>query len=82
MEELNFRGSAFRLLLYVLIVLASGAIAIYGLLRYQRILVEAEQLGEHATCGECGTYARFRLISAQYVRCRKCSHEWQLIVPD
>ena len=79
MEEMNFRGSIARLLAYVIVVLASVAIGIYGMVRYQRILSEAERLGEHATCGACGAYARFRLISPSQVRCRKCSHEWCLI---
>src|SRR5947207_738673 len=79
MEELNFRGSILRLLFYVTIVLASGAIGIYGLVRYQKILSEAEELGEHATCHACGAYARFKLISASQVRCRKCDNEWRLI---
>jgi len=47
--------------------------------RYQQILSEAERLGEHATCRACGAYARFRMISASQVRCRKCSNEWRLI---
>ena len=81
-EELSFRGSPIRLLFYTVIVAAAGAIGIYGLVRYQKILVEAEHLGEHATCGACGAYARFRLISASQVRCRKCDHEWCLIQPD
>ena len=79
MEELSFRGSFARLLVYVTVVLAAGAIGIYGFLRYQKILVEAESIGEHATCGACGAYARFRLITASQVRCRKCDHEWCLI---
>ena len=78
MEELNFRGSVARLLAYVTLVAASVAIGIYGMLRYQKILIEAEQLGEHATCGACGAYARFRLISPSRVRC-KCDNEWSLI---
>ena len=81
MEELSFKGSFARLLLYVIVVMAAGAIGIYGLVRYQKILVEAEQIGEHATCRGCGAYARFSLISASEVRCRKCSHEWRLIQP-
>ena len=81
-EELSFSGSAGRLFLYTSVVAAATAIAIYGLNRYQKILVEAEQLGERATCGACGAYARFTLISASQVRCRKCSHEWRLIRPD
>jgi hypothetical protein len=79
MEELTFRGSAARLLAYVALVAAAAMIAIYGMFRYQKILVEAERIGERATCPTCGVYARFTLISASSVRCRKCSHEWQLI---
>ena len=79
MEELAFRGSPLRLLAYVAIVVAAAAIGIYGMRRYQQILSEAERLGEHATCGACGAYARFRMISASQVRCRKCNHEWRLI---
>jgi hypothetical protein len=78
-EEMNFRGSPVRSLAYVALVAAAAAIAIYGLMRYQQILIEAEQLGELATCGGCGAYARFRLISPSQVRCRKCDHEWCLI---
>jgi len=78
-EELSFRGSVVRLLAYVVVIAAAGAIAIYGLVRYQKILSEAELLGEHATCGACGAYARFRLISPSHVRCRKCDNEWRLI---
>jgi len=80
-EELSFRGSFGRLLLYVIVIAAAAAIAIYGLVRYQKILAEAELLGEHATCGNCGAYARFRLISTSQVRCRKCDNEWCLIEP-
>jgi len=79
MEELNLRGSLPRLMGYVTLVLASAAIGVYGLIRYQQILSEAERLGEHATCGACGAYARFKLISASQVRCRKCGNEWRLI---
>ena len=79
MEELSFRGSIARLLVYVTVVLAAAAIGVYGLVRFQKILVEAEQLGERATCGACGAYARFRLISPSQVRCRKCDNEWCLI---
>jgi len=82
MEELNFRGSAARLLAHVTLVAASAAIGVYGMRRYQVILTEAEQLGEHATCRTCGAYARFRMISPSQVRCRKCGHEWRLIESD
>jgi hypothetical protein len=80
-EELGFRGSIPRLLGYVIVIVAAAAAGVYGLVRYQQILTEAERLGEHATCKACGAYARFKLISASEVRCRKCNHEWRLIEP-
>ena len=79
MEEVSFRGSVGRLLIYVSVILAAAAIGIYALVRYQKILIEAERLGEHATCDACGAYARFQLVSSARVRCRKCGHEWRLI---
>jgi hypothetical protein len=81
-EELNFHGSIGRLFLYVLIILGSAATAIYGMVRYHQILAEAERIGEHATCGGCGAYARFKMISPSQARCRKCNHEWRLIHPE
>jgi hypothetical protein len=81
-EELAFRGSIGRLFLYVLVILGAAATAIYGMVRYHQILGEAERIGEHATCGGCGAYARFKMISASQARCRKCDHEWRLIQPD
>jgi hypothetical protein len=82
MEELSFRGSPLRLLLYVLIVLGAGLIGTYGMVRYHKILVEAETFGEHATCEGCGAYARFKVLTGSQVRCRKCNHEWRLIPPE
>lgn len=82
LEELSFRGSVSRLLAYAAVVTPAVVLGIYSLMRYQKILVEAEQLGERASCGTCGAYARFSLISPSNVRCRKCEHEWRLILPD
>ena len=78
-EELAFKGSFLRLIAYAGVVAASAALGMYGFIRYQKILGEAERLGEHATSTACGAYARFKLISASDVRCRKCDHEWRLI---
>ena len=82
MEELSFRGSVGRLMLYVLVVFGAAAIGIYSLTRYHKILVEAESIGEHATCDGCGAYARFKLITPTQACCRKCSHQWRLIGPE
>src|SRR5258708_38288229 len=68
MEELAFRGSGARLLAFGTLVAASVATGIYGMLRYQKILTEAEQLGEHATFAARGPYAPFKLLSPALVR--------------
>ena len=78
-EELAFRGSFARLLFYVALIVGAALTGIYGIVRYHKILVEAERIGEQATCPSCGTYARFKLVSASQACCRKCSHEWRLI---
>jgi hypothetical protein len=80
MEELAFKGSLPRLLAYVALVLAASLLGIYGFVRYQKILIEAERIGERATCPACGVYGRFKLVTAAAAQCRKCSHEWQLIL--
>jgi hypothetical protein len=79
MEELTFRGSVWHLLGYSAVVLAAGIVGVYGIVRYQRILVQAERMGEQATCAGCGTYARFKMVSGSLAQCRKCAHEWRLI---
>ena len=79
-EELSFRGSALHSIGYVLLVLAAAGCCFYGFFRYQAILLEAETVGERATCPGCGVYARFKLVTAASARCRKCSHEWRLLL--
>jgi hypothetical protein len=80
LEELAFKGSVLRLLGYIALVGAAAALCAYGIFRYQAILVEAERIGERATCPGCGMYGRFRVILPATAHCRKCEHEWQLIV--
>jgi hypothetical protein len=80
LEELTFRGPLARVLAYGAIVFAAGALALYALARYRRIMEQAERLGDQATCGGCGTYARFRLVAAPLtVRCRRCDNQWSLL---
>ena len=78
-EEMSFRGTPLRLLLYFLLVFTALKVGVYGMIRYQQIMTFAENLGEHATCRSCGAYARFRMISPSNVRCRRCGNEWRLI---
>jgi len=82
MEELHFRGSLPRLLGYAALVGAALAIGVYAIRRYSQILSEAERIGEHATCGNCGTYARFRLVPPAQAHCRRCGNDWQLYETD
>jgi hypothetical protein len=58
-----------------------GLIAWHGFRRYGAILREAERLASQSRCTECKTYARFDVLGELPkipVRCRKCSHEWNL----
>ncbi len=82
MEELNFRSSLPRLLGCASLVGAALAIGIYAIQRYGQILSEAEHIGEHATCGNCGPYARFRLVPPAQAHCRRCGNDWQLLEMD
>lgn len=79
LEELSFRGPIARVLAFGSFVFLAGVVAVYGFLRYQRIMSEAERLGDQATCATCGTYGRFAIVGAPFkVRCRKCGNEWPL----
>lgn len=78
-EELAFRGSVLRGLTYALVILLAGAVGAYGIWRYQKILVQADRIGEQATCPGCGTYARFKVVADCLAHCRKCDREWHLI---
>lgn len=80
LEELSFRGPLERVIGYGSFVFLAGVIGVYGYLRYQRIMGEAERIGNQATCTACGTYGRFAVVGASFrVRCRKCSNEWRLV---
>ena len=78
-EELSFRGSVLRGLAYALVILLASVIAVYGIWRYQKLLVQADRIGEQATCPGCGTYARFKVVADCIAHCRKCDREWRLI---
>jgi hypothetical protein len=79
MEELSVRGSAARLVAYALLIAAATLVGVYGMVRYQKILLQAERVGEQATCTKCDTYGRFSIFADCMARCRKCGHEWRLI---
>lgn len=63
---------------------ASAAIGILALRRYLYLLNHAEYVANQASCAHCGTYARWETVgepapgNALHVRCRHCSHLWDI----
>ena len=69
-------------------IFGSAIIGWAAIKRYQRVLVEAEWLGEQANCAICGRYG-FSLPKDQQimsrndkwqfkVHCKKCQHQWDI----
>jgi hypothetical protein len=79
LEEVKLAASVLRQIGDLLLLLTSCVLCAHGIFRYQKILVEAESIGERATCPGCGVYARFRIVPPAAARCRKCEREWRLI---
>jgi hypothetical protein len=80
LEMVNFRdvGTALVTLAFIF---TAGLIIMHGFRRYRSLMLLADQLGEHATCGSCHSYARFRALDENprmKVQCRKCGHEWTI----
>ena len=44
--------------------LIGTAVVLYGVRRYLRVIAFAESLGDHATCGQCRTYAAFSVLAS------------------
>lgn len=63
---------------------ASGVIGYWALRGYFRRMREAEFAADQATCSQCETYGRWDITQedtahqTMQVRCRKCSHAWQV----
>lgn len=68
--------------------LAAGVICaatgLWALRRYLGLLAAAEIAANQADCPQCQTYGRLELLKSDAegnhvgVRCRKCSHEWDI----
>ena len=82
--EVFHGASAAEKLIDLLFVLLSGAIALWSLRRYLFLSLRAEALATQASCGDCGTYGRFRVVGEDrnsedtLVRCNKCAHQWTI----
>ncbi len=71
-------------LMDVLFVIVCGAIALWALRRYLFLTLRAENMATQASCGDCGTYGRFRVVGDSVnphetqVCCNKCAHQWTI----
>ncbi len=81
-EDLSFLELGLEAVLVLVAACAAGLLAWYTLMRYLSMLLQAQHLSERSTCTRCGTYGRYRLVSATVrsmtVRCRKCDAEWTI----
>ncbi len=81
-EDLSFLELGLEAVLVLVAACAAGLLAWYTLMRYLSMLLQAQHLSERSTCKRCGTYGRYRLVSATVrsmtVRCRKCDAEWTI----
>jgi len=70
--------------LHVLGLFASAGIGVWALRRYLFLLMRAEEVANQASCADCGTYGRFRVVGedrqAQETKvcCLKCQHNWTI----
>lgn len=77
-------GSLGDKLLDVVLFIVSTGIGLWALRRYLYLLMHAEEVANQANCPQCGTYARFDVVSEDRrngdtgVRCRQCAQEWTL----
>lgn len=82
LEDFSFVKLDLEGALLLLAAVVSGVLAWYALGRYLSMLLQAQHLSERSTCARCGTYGRYRLVSAtprsMTVSCRKCDAEWTI----
>lgn len=80
-----FRGGTVgEKLLDVLFVIVSGAIGLWSLRRFLYLAMHAEEIAHQASCSDCGTYGRFKVVGGDskahetQVCCNKCAHQWTI----
>jgi len=88
-EMLEFRSTAAGLVALVAIATGGGGMCVFAWRRFHHLLSRAEFLAEQASCGRCGVYGRFAVVSSRelpdapggcslHVRCRGCGNEWTI----
>ncbi len=89
LEVIQFRQSFSGLVTLLAIGAAGGVVCVTAWRKFTFLLARAEYLAEQATCQACRTYAKFvidRSVETPeavagctlHVRCRNCSHRWQI----
>jgi hypothetical protein len=56
----------------------------FALWRYQRIMANAEVVGNQANCSNCGAYGKLSVVHSlgqhgAQVHCKKCGHAWKIL---
>lgn len=69
-------------LMDVAFVIITGGTALWSLRRYLFLTMRAEGAANQASCADCGTYGRFKVVGEAHnpyqteVRCNQCAHQW------
>ena len=92
LEEFSLRSPGLTLLATSALIAACGMVCAWSLRRYHAVLMRAEHVGEHSTCGRCTAYGALEIVDSGRsasgpdpeappwlkVRCRKCGHQWMI----
>jgi hypothetical protein len=88
-EMIDSRGSLSGYLALLGVAAAGGLACICAFRQFTRLLLHAEHFAGQASCPQCHTFGRFRLLSAidapdavngraLTLRCRVCASEWTI----
>lgn len=94
MEVLGDTASGFRYLIILMTAAAGGMLMLVAWRRFNTLLSRAEHFAEAATCPQCKTWGKFKVLAQESsgaddppeagrphwlkVRCRLCEAEWRL----
>lgn len=79
-ESVSLAAPTPAIVIDVTLLFASGAIAAWGWLKYQRHMSMANEMADYATCPQCGRYGTLSFPRLERdridLRCKKCEHKW------
>lgn len=94
MEVLGDTSSGIRYLVVLMTAAGGGTLMLVAWRRFNTLLARAEHFAEAATCPQCKTWGKFKVLAQESaraedppeagrphwlkVRCRKCEAEWRL----